>query len=65
MRGAIEGLSRTTLVALGTVATALLGLLAQSPFWLDAVPWVFKLVVVSLVVLSFFRPHDGLLVVAA
>ena len=64
MRGAIEGLSRTTLVALVTVVTALLGLLAQSPFWLDAVPWVFKLVVVSLVVLSFFRPHDGLLVVA-
>ena len=60
----VNVLSRTTLVTLAALVTALVIILAQSPLWLDAVPLTFKVIVVSVAVLSFFRPQDGLLVVA-
>ena len=64
MLRAVNVLSRTTLVTLAALVTALVIILAQSPLWLDAVPLTFKVFVVSVAVLSFFRPQDGLLVVA-
>ncbi len=64
MLRALDVLSRTALAALGAVVLASMILLAQSPFWMDSVPWAFKLAVVSVAVLAFVRPHDGLLVVA-
>ena len=56
-------LTRITVVPLAGLLTALVILLAQSPLWLDAVPFVFKAAVVAVAALAFFRPQDGLLLV--
>ena len=56
MPRAVDVLSRTTFATLATVVTALVVLLAQGPLWMDSVPFIVKLFVVSLAVLSFLVP---------
>jgi hypothetical protein len=58
----MSGLAARTSIAL---FTAVVFLLFQSVFWASGVPIAIKAVLTGVVVLSFFRPLNGLLVLAA
>ena len=64
MTHAVNILYRSLLLTSAFSLTGLVVLLAQSPFWLVGVPLSFKLTVAFVAILSFFRPHNGLLIVA-
>ena len=59
-----HALSQTVLLTLTASVTALVVFLALSPILLESVSVLFKLGVVTVAVLSFVRPQNGLLVVA-
>ena len=59
-----HALSQTVLLTLTASVTALVVFLALSPILLESVSVLFKLGVVTVAVLSFVKPQNGLLVVA-
>jgi len=61
---AVNILHRSLLSTSAFSLTVFVILLAQSPFWLEGVPFSFRLTIAFVAILSFFRPHNGLLIVA-
>jgi len=61
----LETISRRLIRCLVAVFTAAVVFLSQSLFWTNAVsPWT-RCIVVGVALVSYFRPHNGLLLVAA